>query len=90
MHELIDTTCTNLHLTCMKLAKGKEPKVQRGISLDKELRDRIQKDADRLGMTWNEAAERGLSQAFPCVPNSHKSGTVSIESGEPLPSLEDE
>lgn len=66
----------------MKLAKGQEPKVQRGISLPRDLYERIQADADRFGMTWNEAAERALSRQFPVAANSHKSVVKSIQSGD--------
>ena len=65
----------------MNLARGQQPKVQRGISLPKDLYERIQCDADRFGMTWNEAAERALAQQFPAQPNSRKSGENSLESG---------
>ncbi len=66
----------------MKLAKRKEPKVQRGISLEKALYDRIQKDADRLSLSWNEVAEAMLVTAYKDAPDSSKVVANSIESGD--------
>lgn len=82
MHETVDSMCINLHGTCMKLVKRKQPKVQRGISLPKDLRDRIQEYADRVGATWNDVAEGALRVQFPCAPDTNKSGQDSIESGD--------
>ncbi len=54
-----------VHNSCMALPKTRKPaKKQRGISLPPELYKCIQDDADRLGLTWNDVAERVLVRAF--------------------------
>lgn len=40
------------------------PKVQRGISLARDLYDAIQADAEKYGKPWNEVAEAVLRRAF--------------------------
>ncbi len=47
--------------------QGQQPKVQRGISLQKDLYERISDTADRLGLSFNAAVEGALSKAFPSV-----------------------
>lgn len=75
-----------LQNTCMNLKRMKrEPKVQRGISLSPELRDRIQRVADMLGRSWNEVAEAVLDEQIPPLPettskaeNSRGSDTIEV------------
>ena len=48
----------------MPIKSDRKPKVQRGLSMTVELFDAIQSDADRFGLSWNEAAERALNRVF--------------------------
>lgn len=62
----------------MTLPKTRRPaKKQRGISLSPDLYQRIQDDADKLGLSWNDVAERVLARAFFVSQNgsnSHENG----------------
>lgn len=73
MHEAIDTRCMDLHISCMLLKPRRQPKVQRGLSLTRELYERIAEEADKYGRTWNETAELILARAFSSLANSRKS-----------------
>lgn len=49
----------------MATKKARTPKIQRGVSLDRDLFDRISETAARLNLTWNSAVEWALLKAFP-------------------------
>lgn len=66
---------------------GKTPKVQRGISLDPELIQAIQDDANRLGKRWNEIAESVLRKAFPVSRDLHPVGKTSHNEAESDPEV---
>jgi len=53
-----------VHHACMPLRSRTEPKIQRGISVSRELYDAIHAYAEAHGGTWNEAVERVLEEAF--------------------------
>lgn len=62
----------------MALPKTRKlPKKQRGISLSPDLYQCIQDDADKLGLSWNDVAERVLARAFSVSMN----GSNSLDNG---------
>lgn len=69
---------------CMALKspkKEKKPKVQRGLSMTPELRDAIQKEADKYDtLTWNDIAEQALLKAF--LPSSDLSKKTEISTSD--------
>lgn len=57
----------------------RNPKIQRGISLRPEIYERIQQDAERLGLRFNDVVERILQRAFEGdVQTSHASRHESL------------
>ena len=73
----------NLHCSCMELKRTKRgPKVQRGLSITRELYGRIQEEADKFGMSWNECAELVLERAFLAPSNSQSRAVGTRSSNE--------
>jgi hypothetical protein len=64
MHKGVDKACMSGQYPCMALKTIRTPKVQRGLSLQKDLYERIVDEADKYGRTWNETVELVLSRAF--------------------------
>lgn len=58
------------------------PKVQRGLSVSRELYTRIQEEADKFGLTWNETVELVLERAFLVPANSHNQAASASKSQE--------
>ena len=55
----------------MTLKTARPTKVQRGISLKRDLYERIVAEADKYGRTFNETVELVLTRAFGASRNSH-------------------
>lgn len=74
MHEGVDIACMEVQNPCMALKSDrKPPKVQRGLSLSQELKQAIQREADKYADTnWNDVAEKALAKVFLPSENLHK------------------
>lgn len=56
----------------MARRQGPEPKISRGVSLQRDLYARIMADANRLDISFNAAVEGALRRSFPIDANMHK------------------